>query len=319
MNTQGLLRRQFYNSPLWDKYVADFVLELATLGGRFDISNREIALRLDGNIPYIRNVIYESKEQLVQMIRDKLPLSIEFGSIGPAYRKRTEECKVVRKHEKDMCGKGLSSNIGELLIDVDMCSSYNRVGVCACPDTHTVCQSCWFAFLEPAQAVIHWILTRQWGFSKFAFVYSGRRGMHCWILDERAIMWTTTQRRAFMEQVLACKTTLNQELFEEVLKPMMRDREPVKRRFVAGSDYKKFCYDELFPRLDRVVTEDPRHLHKLPLCLNPNSDFLCIVMPHWGSKFKFNLETMGKIQLEDISENHLVGCARLFSRLLLVE
>jgi DNA primase small subunit len=78
----------------------------------------------------------------------------------------------------------------ELVFDIDM-DDYNAVRTC-CQDKR-VCQAC-FAFLSAAAKILYHLLTNVFNFQHILFVFSGRRGIHCWISDYNARILTSRQR-----------------------------------------------------------------------------------------------------------------------------
>lgn len=86
--------------------------------------------------------------------------------------------------------KTLQPEEKELVFDIDM-DEYNSVRTC-CQDKK-VCAAC-FVFLSAAAKILHHQLTDTFGFKHILFVFSGRRGIHCWISDYEARILTTRQR-----------------------------------------------------------------------------------------------------------------------------
>lgn len=83
----------------------------------------------------------------------------------------------------------------ELVFDVDM-TDYNDVRGCDCKQNGTpMCAQCWPLMRVAAQVLEH-VLHDEFGYAHLMFVYSGRRGIHCWVLDQRARTLTHEQRAA---------------------------------------------------------------------------------------------------------------------------
>ncbi len=83
----------------------------------------------------------------------------------------------------------------ELVFDVDM-TDYDDVRGCDCKQQRTpMCALCWPLMRVAAQVLEH-VLKEEFGYEHIMFIYSGRRGIHCWVLDSRARTLTHEQRAA---------------------------------------------------------------------------------------------------------------------------
>ena len=60
-----------------------------------------------------------------------------------------------------------------------------------------ICQRCW-GFIAAAVTVLDKTLRDDFGFNHILWVYSGRRGIHCWVSDREAMDLTDDQRRSIM-------------------------------------------------------------------------------------------------------------------------
>lgn len=83
----------------------------------------------------------------------------------------------------------------EVVFDVDM-DEYSAVRSC-CKESKRLCKDCW-PFLHIAIQVIRLTLIDIFNFKHFFFVFSGRRGIHCWVCDKRARFLSSSIRSAIL-------------------------------------------------------------------------------------------------------------------------
>src|SRR5204862_4771955 len=60
-----------------------------------------------------------------------------------------------------------------------------------------MCSKCW-PLLQAAIQILDLVLKEDFGFDHRLWVFSGRRGVHCWVFDSRACLLTNQSRSAII-------------------------------------------------------------------------------------------------------------------------
>jgi len=147
-----------------------------------DFSNREFAFVLP-NDAYIRYQSFVSADQFRKQCIQMTPVRFE---IGPVYSMNPRDRKSVRK------ASAFRPIAKELVFDIDM-TDYDEIRTCC--QGASICNKCW-TFITMAIKVIDAALREDYGFKHLLWVYSGRRGAHCWVSDKRAREMDDHKRRA---------------------------------------------------------------------------------------------------------------------------
>ncbi|KAI1285714.1 DNA primase small subunit [Halotydeus destructor] len=131
--------------------------------------HREFSFTLPGDI-YIRYQSFSSADEFKKALIEKRPEKIDIGAVFSLKPKDAKKAGVVLFQAKQR----------ELVFDIDM-TDYDEVRTC-CKGAD-ICENCW-PFMTIAGKVLNRALSEDFGFKHFLWVYSGRRGIHCWIGDK---------------------------------------------------------------------------------------------------------------------------------------
>ncbi|EDO14627.1 hypothetical protein Kpol_322p4 [Vanderwaltozyma polyspora DSM 70294] len=151
-----------------------------------DIINREFAMAFRSGA-YKRYNSFSNVQEFKAQIERANPDRFEIGAI---YNKPPKDRDSILKTEMKPLEK-------ELVFDIDM-DDYDTYRTC-CSGAQ-VCNKCW-KFITLAMKVMEVTLKEDFGFNDFIWVFSGRRGAHCWISDKRARIMNDLQRKNVLDYV----------------------------------------------------------------------------------------------------------------------
>jgi DNA primase small subunit len=139
------------------------------------LSRREFSTTIDlnGDEIYKRYQSFSTLNELSSAIRKQCPLKIDIGAVF----------NYNPKDAKSLPAGKLQPTQRELVFDIDL-TDYDPIRNCGCTGA-SICGKCW-KFMVMAVEVMDEGLREDFGFEHVFWVYSGRRGVHCWVCDENA-------------------------------------------------------------------------------------------------------------------------------------
>lgn len=146
-------------------------------------ARREFSFTLPGDI-FVRYKSFIGATELTNALKTDLPIKFDIGAVfsaNPKLAKKARENSVVPVER-------------ELVFDIDM-TDYDEIRTCC--QGASVCSKCW-RFMAIAAKILDTHLRSDFGFKHILWVYSGRRGIHCWVCDERARKLSNEGRNAIV-------------------------------------------------------------------------------------------------------------------------
>ncbi|KAL7752412.1 p48 polypeptide of DNA primase [Sorochytrium milnesiophthora] len=205
-------------------------------------ARREFSFTLANDI-YIRFQSFETGDDLKQEIVKMSPVKIDVGAV---YSARPKLKKTVRPGVFVPVEK-------ELVFDIDM-TDYDEIRTCC--QGGDICSKCW-PFMTIAIKVIHRALKEDFGFKHLMWVYSGRRGVHCWVCDERARKMSNEARSSIVRYLEIVKGGEKQ-----ARKVYLPNRGPMHPSLDAAYQVLKSQFIDLIVKEQRVL-EQPASASKL--------------------------------------------------------
>jgi DNA primase small subunit len=148
--------------------------------------NRELSytLMVSGDEIYARYKSWPDAASFASSITQLCPIKIDIGAIYPC-----------PPEDRSTIGAQFQPLSKELVFDIDM-TDYDKTRFC-CTGAN-ICHRCW-VLMTAAIQITDKRLKSDFGFQHVLWIYSGRRGVHCWVSDERARQLTTNGRAAVVD------------------------------------------------------------------------------------------------------------------------
>ncbi|ORX71685.1 primase, polypeptide 1, 49kDa [Anaeromyces robustus] len=211
-----------------------------------------------GNDIYSRFQSFENEKDFKTHLKDYNPRKIDIGAV---YNTKP-------KNKKNLPNNALKPKEKELVFDIDM-TDYDDIRTCCTGGD--ICKKCW-TFMTIAIKIMDRALRDDFGFNHILWVYSGRRGVHCWVCDKRARQLSEPARKAivgYLEVVKGGEQQAKKVNLPNLLHPSLRCAYTIVQ--------------EYFPKLileDMDIFSDKKHYNKL-LALVPDEEIRNRLYKSW--------------------------------------
>lgn len=147
-------------------------------------SRREWSFTIEDDI-YIRYQSFRDQKEFRDAIEKRQPHKIDIGAVFNAHP----------KDHNTMKSDALKTVERELVFDIDM-TDYDSIRTC-CSGAN-ICLRCW-PYMTMAVKVVDSTLRNDFGYKNIFWIYSGRRGVHCWVCDPPARSLSNEARSAVVD------------------------------------------------------------------------------------------------------------------------
>ncbi|GJQ11353.1 hypothetical protein GpartN1_g3144.t1 [Galdieria partita] len=235
---------------------------------------RELSFTLDNEI-YVRYQSFESAEDLRKNLVQKLPVKIDIGAV----------------YNYPPCSQSLVTLFAplerELVFDIDL-TDYEDVAITKSEDEVDLCDNNWY-LIAAAVELLDRTLREDFGFQHILWVYSGRRGVHGWICDERARKLSDECRDSIVEYLTvrlpSClrEISVNGENSSSSLSP----DDTIRQWNILGDPFLKRSFEYLYPLFLKYVVQNPQFFSDG----NHFKKYLSLIPFHYASQIEQLIES----------------------------
>lgn len=153
----------------------------------------------------------------------------------------------------------------ELTFDIDITSYQGRI---CCKNNVKPCEKCYYLILR-AYEIINKIITEHFDFKNFIWVFSGKKGIHCWIFDENVLKLKENERSNILTYF---------EQYKLFYFGMLTQYDKEKLIDIFGDNLSDIDYINLFwLKFDRNVTIGISHFLKSPYVNHTETGKRCVI------------------------------------------
>jgi len=244
------------------RFPANVFVSLVTHCGRDRLNQCELGFIINGS--WWRKKRFETVPELEKFLAVMKPQRIEIGSTHPS--------GVVSKESHAMLPlkKYLVFDID--VVDRDTGAPDGYIRACKCKGTRSVCSyGCWF-LVRVGVKCLTYILRVCFDCKYIVPVFSGRRGVHIWVLDEKFLNYTEDERKGIINRIKLYgdpqkyfHTEHSVYLYDLILKECFYDRYLDGGKFIEDRDILP-AITEMLPGGTQDISNDiMEHLGRLQI------------------------------------------------------
>ena len=193
-----------------------------------NLSKREFGFVVKDNI-FVRNISFDNKKQFREyMVKN----SVNHAYVGAVYEVPPSKINPIQK---------IKWSYREFIFDLDI-DEYDLVRSCGCKGDE-YCRDCW-SLVQDAVLFIDETMKEDFGFSQIKWFFSGRRGVHGWVIDDLAKTFDQAQRVS----ILYYLTFIHDEKRSQSIEDIPNEAKPLRDRIysmVAKSYFDRATVDSL--------------------------------------------------------------------------
>lgn len=188
--------------PIYYKRLFPYYLMCKWLGysevQRDYFHRREFSFTLKDDI-YLRYLTFNDFNEFDKELQKRIPFKIDIGGVYTHQPSSSSGLNNTSSNVQFNSNNKVEER--ELVFDVDI-TDYDDVRYC-CKGS-SMCLKCW-PLMKIAIKIIDKALQEDFGFEHRLWIYSGRRGIHCWVSDENARKLTQQLRSCIIDYLTLVK------------------------------------------------------------------------------------------------------------------
>ncbi|MFX1518358.1 MAG: DNA primase catalytic subunit PriS [Promethearchaeota archaeon] len=185
------MSQQKITKAMLQEYYSNYfdVTPLINIIGLTTFRRREFGFDL-GEV-FIRNLSFDTPRKLVDFMGNR---GVFQAYVGAVYAESPSKQQPIQK---------ISWESRELGFDIDL-DEYDNVRKCECKGEKTFCEECW-TLAQDAMIFLDATMKEDFGFEELVWIFSGRRGVHCWVCDDIGKKLDQIQRSAIINYLTLIK------------------------------------------------------------------------------------------------------------------